>query len=59
MTPDLGKYAVEVTAAYGVSLLLLVALITWTLLRARRIKAALEDAEGRASLTDEGTAADA
>ena len=48
MTPDLGKYAVEVVSAYAVSLGLLLALIAVSVMRARRIKADLEAAEARA-----------
>mgnify|MGYP000043010644 CR=1 FL=1 len=35
--PDLGKYAFEVTLAYGVSLTLLAALVVLSVARARRI----------------------
>ncbi|WP_186827000.1 heme exporter protein CcmD [Shimia ponticola] len=48
MMPELGKYAVEVTAAYAVSLLLLAVIILWTVMRARRVKAELDAAEARA-----------
>lgn len=37
MIPDLGKYAVEVLAAYGVSLVVLMALIALSTQRARRV----------------------
>lgn len=45
--PDLGKYAAEVLAAYGVSigLLMAVVLISWR--QSRRMRAALEQAEER------------
>ncbi len=43
--PELGKYAVEVLSAYGVSLLLLAALLGLTLRRGRAARRALERAE--------------
>ncbi|MBE3638631.1 heme exporter protein CcmD [Mangrovicoccus algicola] len=45
--PDLGKYAGAVLSAYGVSLLLLAALVGVSLLSARRAGRALRDAEAR------------
>jgi heme exporter protein D len=45
--PDLGKYAVEVLAAYGVSLSLLALLVAATLRRGRRARAALKEIEGK------------
>ncbi|MGJ8545725.1 MAG: heme exporter protein CcmD [Sulfitobacter sp.] len=45
MMPDLGKYAAEVLAAYGVSLALLAALVGLTLRSGRRAKAALKSIE--------------
>ncbi len=45
--PDLGKYAVEVLAAYGVSLTLLVAITVMSWRSSRRQKAALEATEAR------------
>jgi heme exporter protein D len=47
MMPDLGKYATAVLSAYGVSLLLLVAIVALTWLRARRVRKKLEAAEAR------------
>ena len=47
MMPDLGRYAFEVTLAYGVSLGLLAALVIISVLRARRVARDLEAAEGR------------
>ncbi|WP_088625675.1 heme exporter protein CcmD [Oceanicola sp. 22II-s10i] len=47
MIPDLGKYAGAVLSAYGVSLALLVALVAVSLIRARRVKAQLDEVEGR------------
>ncbi|MEY1555120.1 heme exporter protein CcmD [Yoonia sp. R2331] len=43
--PDLGKYAVEVLAAYGVSLTLLVLIVWLSVRRSRAVKAALEKVE--------------
>ena len=43
--PDLGQYAVEVLSAYGVSLLLLVAIIWQSWRRSAKVKAALEEVE--------------
>ncbi len=45
--PDLGKYASEVLSAYGVSLFLIGALVVVSLRRARKIKAQLDQIEGR------------
>ena len=45
--PDLGKYAVEVAMAYGASAALLLGIVLLTLLRGRRVKRALDAAEGR------------
>tara|TARA_R110002095_G_scaffold191712_1_gene169392 strand:+ start:1302 stop:1460 length:159 start_codon:yes stop_codon:yes gene_type:complete len=45
MMPDLGKYAVEVVSAYGVSLALLGALIGLSLWRGRAARATLDAAE--------------
>lgn len=45
MVPELGKYAVEVLSAYGVSLVLLAGLLLLTLRRGRRARAALEQVE--------------
>ncbi|WP_298678452.1 heme exporter protein CcmD [uncultured Lentibacter sp.] len=47
MSPDLGKYAAEVLSAYGVSILLLVALVWRSVARAKRVKAELEAVETR------------
>jgi|AntRauMFilla1563_2_1112583.scaffolds.fasta_scaffold47782_3 heme exporter protein D len=41
MMPDLGKYTVEVLSAYGVTIVLLVALLLLTLRRGRNARAAL------------------
>ena len=45
--PDLGKYAVEVLSAYGVSLVLLAGVVSLVWLRGRRVKRALELVEGQ------------
>lgn len=47
MTPDLGRYAFEVTLAYGVSLGLLAGLVLFSVLRARRVARDLDAAESR------------
>lgn len=47
MIPDLGKYAVAVLSAYGVSLVLLAALAALSIRRARRVRRQLEEAEAR------------
>ncbi|MEM5543114.1 heme exporter protein CcmD [Sulfitobacter sp. AS92] len=46
--PELGKYAAEVLSAYGVSLVLLGALVAVTLLRGRAARRALEETEAEA-----------
>ena len=43
--PDLGEYAVEVLAAYGVSLALLLVIIGMSWRRYVRVRAALEEIE--------------
>lgn len=43
--PDLGKYAVEVLAAYGVTLLLIAMLVALTFHRGRKARLALKEAE--------------
>lgn len=48
MIPDLGRYAVEVSLAYGVSLALMVALVGWFWLRGRRVRRELLTIETRA-----------
>lgn len=47
MIPDLGKYATEVLAAYGVSITLLVAIIALSMRRAARVKEQLAEVEAR------------
>jgi len=45
--PDLGKYSVEVLSAYGLTVLLLLAISTLTWVRSRKIRRDLEQAEAR------------
>lgn len=45
MMPDLGKYAAEVLAAYGVTLVLIVALVMLSLGQSARTRAALREIE--------------
>ena len=47
MIPDLGKYAVPVLGSYAATLILLVAIIGFTYLRAAQTKRALAEAEAR------------
>ncbi len=47
MMPDLGRYALEVSLAYAGSLVALVAIVWISVARAKRIRAALEEAEAR------------
>lgn len=45
MMPDLGRYFLEVTLAYGVSLGLLAVLALWVWLRGRAVRRALDEFE--------------
>jgi heme exporter protein D len=47
MMPDLGRYAVEVSAAYIVSLALIVLLVAWYVLRGRAMRRQLDEVEKR------------
>ena len=47
MMPELGKYAVYVLSSYAVSVALIVALVSLSVMRARRVKAALQKIEER------------
>jgi heme exporter protein D len=47
MIPDLGKYADTVLSAYAVSILLLVALVGFSLRRGRKVRAEMEKIEAR------------
>lgn len=46
--PDLGKYADAVLSAYGVSIVLLAALVLFSLRRSRKVKAQLDAVEEKA-----------
>ena len=46
--PDLGKYAVTVLSAYGVSLVLILGLVALTLWRSVRVRQSLEAQERKA-----------
>ncbi len=45
--PDLGKYAGAVTGAYGVTIVLILAIVGLSLWRSARVKRALEAQEAR------------
>jgi len=47
MMPDLGKYADAVLSSYAVSIALIVALVALSVLRARKVRAQLDDVEKR------------
>lgn len=47
MMPDLGKYAFEVLASYGVSALILGVLVGASLWRGARVREALREVEAR------------
>jgi heme exporter protein D len=47
MMPDLGKYADAVLSSYAVSLGLIVALVVLSVVRARKVRSALEEIEAR------------
>lgn len=47
MIPDLGKYATEVLAAYGVSIALLVIIIALSMRRAAKVRKQLAEVEAR------------
>ncbi|MEX0318457.1 MAG: heme exporter protein CcmD [Ruegeria sp.] len=49
MMPDLGKYADTVLSAYAASLLLLVALVAFSIWRGRKVRADMEKVEQRVS----------
>ncbi len=51
--PDLGKYAVWVLSAYGVSLLLLAGLVVTTVWTGRRVRAELDAVEADREARDE------
>jgi heme exporter protein D len=47
MMPDLGKYADAVLSSYAISILLLVVLVAFSVARARRVQAELDEVEQR------------
>ncbi len=47
MMPELGKYASTVLSAYGVSLVLLIGLVWWSIRAAKKARAELEKVEAR------------
>ena len=47
--PDLGKYGEAVLSSYGISLALLIGLVVLSVLRARKVKAQLQEVEARGS----------
>ena len=47
MMPDLGKYVDAVLSSYGISILLLVVLVAFSVSRARRVRAELDEVEQR------------
>ncbi|MBO9444651.1 heme exporter protein CcmD [Ruegeria sp. R14_0] len=47
MMPDLGKYADAVLWSYAASLVLLVALVVFSILRGRKVRAEMEKIENR------------
>ena len=49
MIPDLGKYQDAVLSAYGLSLVLLAAIIGLSVWRARAVKRQLDETEARAA----------
>ncbi|WP_299029519.1 heme exporter protein CcmD [uncultured Sulfitobacter sp.] len=52
--PDLGKYAIEVLSAYGVSLFLVAALVLLTLRRGAHARAALRQMEEETARNGKG-----
>ncbi len=49
MMPDLGKYAETVLSAYATSIVLLVVLVAFSILRGRKIRAEIDRVEQRMS----------
>ncbi|MDA0222819.1 MAG: heme exporter protein CcmD [Rhodobacterales bacterium] len=47
MIPDLGKYETTVLAAYAISIVLILALVVVSLIRAARVKRQLAELEAR------------
>jgi heme exporter protein D len=52
MMPDLGKYAVPVLSSYGVAIVLIVALVAFSLWRGAQVKARLRAVEQRQGRSD-------
>ncbi|WP_415183882.1 heme exporter protein CcmD [Phaeovulum sp.] len=52
--PDLGKYAGSVMGAYGVTIVLILALVALSLWRSARVKRALEAQEARMGRNNNG-----
>ncbi|MCE2748468.1 MAG: heme exporter protein CcmD [Rhodobacter sp.] len=51
MMPDLGKYAVAVLGSYGATIILLAALVGFSLWRSARMRRALREVEARQGTT--------
>ncbi|WP_102225155.1 heme exporter protein CcmD [Acidimangrovimonas sediminis] len=49
--PNLGKYEITVLSAYGAGIVLILALIAWTLWRGARVRRQLREAEERRTRT--------
>ncbi|EEE39073.1 heme exporter protein CcmD [Rhodobacteraceae bacterium KLH11] len=49
MIPDLGKYADTVLSAYAASIVLLIALVLFSVIRGRKVRAEMEKLEQRMS----------
>ena len=47
MMPELGKYAGAVIGSYAASILILLALVVWSMWRGAAVKRALREAEAR------------
>ncbi|WP_424833287.1 heme exporter protein CcmD [Ruegeria sp.] len=47
MIPDLGKYADTVLSAYAASIVLLIALVVFSVMRGRKVRAEMEKVEQR------------
>ncbi|OAN68499.1 heme exporter protein CcmD [Rhodobacteraceae bacterium EhC02] len=45
--PDLGKYADAVLSSYAVSIVLILALVAFSVVRARKVRAQLDEVERR------------
>jgi heme exporter protein D len=47
MMPDLGKYADAVLSSYAVSIVLIIVMVAVSVLRARKVRAQLDEVEAR------------